>query len=460
LEEGSTVLFCGTPCQVAGLYAFLKHDYENLVTCDFICLGVNSPRVFLKYIQSLEDEYKSKAISIKFKDKTFGWHRFAIKIVFENGRTYCADRYTDPFFVGFLQHRNFFRPSCYACAFKGLRRQADFTLADFWGIEKIDPSMDQDRGTSLIMVHDDKAHELFSAVSEKLVFKEYPAECLEGSNLALHASVAPKADNRHAFFDYLKTHSFQATARKFFSPAPPPARRKASCFFMFRYALFLLRAARQIVRFLKTEKLSQLNLLQLGKYNFYKRRQVKKNRFVCFYPQKHAVLKIADSARLDLKGRLTVGGNQLPGSRMETRFVIDENSRIEVNGFFQICYGSYVWVVKGGNLIVDSVFLNENVQIVCASRIEIGKGTVIAKDVVIRDYDAHYIEEPNYQTAKPITIGKHVWIGIRVIILKGVTIGDGCVIAAGSVVTKDIPPHSLAAGVPAKVIRQNISWHI
>jgi len=61
--------------------------------------------------------------------------------------------------------------------------------------------------------------------------------------------------------------------------------------------------------------------------------------------------------------------------------------------------------------------------------------------------------------ATPIIIGDHVWIGMNVTVLKGVTIGDGAVVAAGSMVTKDVPPHSLVAGVPAKVVKTDVEWN-
>lgn len=79
---------------------------------------------------------------------------------------------------------------------------------------------------------------------------------------------------------------------------------------------------------------------------------------------------------------------------------------------------------------------------------------------VIRDNDGgkHRILSENYENSKPIVINNHVWIGENSVILKGVTIGEGAVIAASSVVTKDIPPHCIAAGSPAKVIKENIDW--
>ena len=76
--------------------------------------------------------------------------------------------------------------------------------------------------------------------------------------------------------------------------------------------------------------------------------------------------------------------------------------------------------------------------------------------MIIRDNDSHQILGSN--GTQPITIGNHVWIGTRAMILKGVTIGDGSVIAAGSIVTHDVPPNSLVAGVPAVVKKQNIIW--
>lgn len=80
-------------------------------------------------------------------------------------------------------------------------------------------------------------------------------------------------------------------------------------------------------------------------------------------------------------------------------------------------------------------------------------------NVIIRDSDSHRItNEPSYSVRKPIVIGDDVWIGMNVIILKGVKIGTGAIIAAGAVVTKEVPPYTLVAGVPAKVIKENVSW--
>jgi acetyltransferase-like isoleucine patch superfamily enzyme len=103
--------------------------------------------------------------------------------------------------------------------------------------------------------------------------------------------------------------------------------------------------------------------------------------------------------------------------------------------------------------------INEGVEITCASKITIGEGATIARDVVIRDYDGHTIEATDYKIAKPIIIGKHVWIGNRAMILKGVTIGDGAIVAAGAIVTKDVSAGAVVAGVPAQAIKENAKWY-
>ena len=100
----------------------------------------------------------------------------------------------------------------------------------------------------------------------------------------------------------------------------------------------------------------------------------------------------------------------------------------------------------------DKVFLNNRVHISCSSKIHIGTHCDIADECLIIDNDYHDVGNLSAKQA-PIIIEDNVWLASRVIVLKGVIIGEGSVIGAGSVVTKSIPPHSFAAGVPAKVIR-------
>lgn len=114
----------------------------------------------------------------------------------------------------------------------------------------------------------------------------------------------------------------------------------------------------------------------------------------------------------------------------------------------------------GAELTIGDSFVNREVKIICNKEMRIGDGSIIAMGTVIRDNDGanHRMLSPGYSNAKPVKIGNHVWIGENCMVLKGVTIGEGAVIAASSVVTKDVPPRCLVAGAPAKVIRENIEW--
>lgn len=122
-------------------------------------------------------------------------------------------------------------------------------------------------------------------------------------------------------------------------------------------------------------------------------------------------------------------------------------------------------VGNGANLkIGDGVYLNEGVHITCNITVTIGNRCLIASDVVILDDDGHPVdwrerhnhwpENPEDRLGAPIVIEDNVWIGTRAIILKGVHIGSGAVIGAGAVVTHDVPPATVVAGVPARVMRE------
>lgn len=135
-----------------------------------------------------------------------------------------------------------------------------------------------------------------------------------------------------------------------------------------------------------------------------------------------------------------------------------ENAEINVQNTFSIHSGCHIIVLKNAKLNLGSGYINRNVKIRCYQEISIGNDVAISENVTIWDSDAHQIMGKEKQMTQPISIGNHVWIGTNATILKGVTIGDGAIIAAGSIVTKDIPAGCLAAGVPAKVIKENMQW--
>ena len=216
LHLGKTVFYCGAPCQIQALYKYLRKDYDNLITADFICRGVNSPKVFISYINMLERQFGSKATGIKFKCKKWGWHNFSTRVIFANGKEYCKDRDHDLFLIGYLQSGIFSRPSCYECPFKGFPQKADITLADFWGIEHLDQNMDNDKGTSLVMINSDKGLRLFKNVSDNLIWKEFTMSDAKIGNKAIDSSMKQVSDNRELFFDAIDKKPFEQVAKEFF----------------------------------------------------------------------------------------------------------------------------------------------------------------------------------------------------------------------------------------------------
>lgn len=167
LEAGKPVLFSGTPCQIAGLHCFLGKEYEHLYTVDLICHGVPSPKVWQRYLDCRQSEQGTHVQRACFRDKNSGWKTYSVKMEFDDTAVYeqCFEK--DPFMRLFLQDICL-RPSCYACRFKRLNRVSDLTLGDAWGVGKYKKEMDDDKGTSVILVHSKKGERLLQAVEGQL----------------------------------------------------------------------------------------------------------------------------------------------------------------------------------------------------------------------------------------------------------------------------------------------------
>lgn len=448
LIKGSNVFFCGCPCQIHALYNFLGKEYDNLVTCDFICRGVNSPKVFLKYMEMLERQYGSRATEIKFKNKKWGWHNFSMRVNFENGKEYCKDRYHDLFFIGYLQAGNFTRPSCYQCQFKGFPQKSDITLADFWGIESVDSTMDQDKGTSLVMVNSDKGMELFNSIKDMVEWRQFTMADARESNPAMESSLISTKPNREAFFNDLDKLPFEKVAKRYF---PLPSMNNK-----IRKKLSQMKA---IIRRCVELGLSPQMWITYLNINFFSN-QVKRKGKLLFRNLSRTVVQLDKGACMELNARFITGRKQLKHSRMETRILVQKGGKLVVDGDFTMFGNSYILVATDGKLVLKGGFINENVQITVGDTVQIGRNATIGRDVVIRSYDAHTIIDKEYKISKPINIGDNVWIGQGATILKGVTIGDGAIVAAGAVVTKNVPAKSIVAGVPAKVVKENIVWKL
>lgn len=167
LKQGTTVLFAGTPCQCAGLIRMLDKPYDNLYTASLVCYGVPSPKVFANYVKYLGKKHGGKVRDFSFRDKRM--HDNGHTVSYVSDCEYSHSLYADPF--NKLYFRNhILRPSCFACEFCTTERNMDITLGDFWGLEKVRPELDDGDGTSLVILHSEKAALLWKSVEKETLF--------------------------------------------------------------------------------------------------------------------------------------------------------------------------------------------------------------------------------------------------------------------------------------------------
>jgi coenzyme F420-reducing hydrogenase beta subunit len=209
LEEGRLVLFTGTPCQIGALRAYLKTPRENLICQDIICHGVPSPLAWERYLELFGDA----PAAVSFRDKSRGWTDFSMRIRFRSGKEHIQTLREDDFLRAFLKDMCL-RPSCYRCDFKQEERFADITLADFWGIDRVAPEMNDDRGTSLVLIHTPRGQAIWEEISSGLEVRQVPWEEALRGNPSVSRSVAlPKA--RQGFMRDLPKKSFPQLVRKY-----------------------------------------------------------------------------------------------------------------------------------------------------------------------------------------------------------------------------------------------------
>ncbi len=247
LSHGRKVLYCGTPCQIAGLKFFLGFkDYENLFCIDVLCQGVPSPYLFKKYIKEVEIETGFQAEDCNFRTKKYGW-RCGLLLLLDGklkGRPRKIEMLMEnnSFYNAFIKEY-FMRPACYSCRFKNQKQgyYSDITIADFWRIgNKIPLKVDNyEEGISAIVVNTDKGRNLLDACSDEIEMIERTWEEFS-TNGGLRRSTKP--DNNDEALCYLNTHTWKETQKKFF---PVTLRQKI------KVLLFLLLKEKTLRKILK-----------------------------------------------------------------------------------------------------------------------------------------------------------------------------------------------------------------
>lgn len=247
LKSGKKVLFIGTPCQISGLKQFLRKDYENLYTVDFICHGVPSPGVFKWYLQEEINKFAAarkgrknsvsfspihsipkgdihlpeglKVMDIRFRDKREGWKKYSFDLRLaeasgdgkQNTVSISANVTKNIFLKGFCLDL-YLRPSCHQCHFRNYRSGSDVTIADFWGQNSMFPEFDHDTGVSSVIIKTLKGQQLFKEL-ENLKKEEKTLDDVVRYNPSLIIS-KKESYRRHKFWRLVGKYSFEDTLYK------------------------------------------------------------------------------------------------------------------------------------------------------------------------------------------------------------------------------------------------------
>ena len=227
LKAGRKVLFSGTPCQVAGLYAVLGNAASaDLITVDIVCHGTPSVKVFEKYVREIEKEKSALAASSRFRDKRMGWRLFSMTSslntisgdCFQFSKTLREDKFMRVFLQNICLNS-----SCSDCRYGKLPRVADITLGDYWNIAKVHPQMDDNKGTSVVLLNTEHGKALFESVADKVAQCDSKVEYAIAGNPCIVRSSMPHP-KRAEFFANLDKYSLDQLIKKY-CPFPSPLKR-------------------------------------------------------------------------------------------------------------------------------------------------------------------------------------------------------------------------------------------
>ena len=211
LDEGRRVLFVGTACRVAALKNFCG-ERDGLLTVDLICHGVPTGRLLEKYLEGF-----GGVRSVSFRDKSLGWLEFSMRV--EGEKTYRRSNFSDPYLRTFLNNAAL-RESCYDCRFKGDNYRSDITLGAFWGIYDKIPSMDDDGGTSAVVIRTPAGEAAFCRIKDKMKVARSTYSDLAEVNPSVEKSAKRHSDRQKCLDMIERGEPFDAIASEFGAPMP------------------------------------------------------------------------------------------------------------------------------------------------------------------------------------------------------------------------------------------------
>lgn len=209
LENGITVLYSGTPCQIAGLKRFLKRDYDNLFSMDIVCHGVPSPKIFAKYIEWQSKRLGESVVYCNFRDKADGWGLSLVLVTSPKGRRLSIMGPSDPYYYHFLAG-NLHRSCCYECHYASEYRPADMTVGDYWGIEKEHKHFFSYKGVSLLMLNNKHAVDFFYKIEGRFhkVESTYEKASRKNGNLRAPSKSGPQRNQLYVHIDELSPEEY------------------------------------------------------------------------------------------------------------------------------------------------------------------------------------------------------------------------------------------------------------
>ena len=214
LEDGKYVFYCASPCQIAGLKTYLKKDYDNLLTADFICGGFSSHKAYEEHICSIEKKLGSKIKDVNFRAKLYGWTvDYSISIKAENGRKYNRLAFADPYFYAYLKKQYTIRDYCRECAM-GANHYADIIIADYWSCARTSRVENDETGLTLVITNSPKGEEAVKRISKNVAITEL---CLEKASDAVHGKNFTSEQNEQAkqFVEKCRQEGFVSASKQF-----------------------------------------------------------------------------------------------------------------------------------------------------------------------------------------------------------------------------------------------------
>lgn len=211
LDQGRQVLFSGTPCQVDGLYRYLREHPERLLTCDVACGGVCSPGVWAQLVKSMAYVKQHRPTAVEFCGKLTGDRERRFRVKFEGGGRYDAPMGKCELGRG-IARRLFMRPACHRCAYATTDRPGDVTLGDFSG-GSFAPE-EKKSGVSMLLINTAKGAQVFDMLP--LERQHRTLEEAEACCAALREPPMAPAE-REKFFHAMEQLPFQQVRARFLS---------------------------------------------------------------------------------------------------------------------------------------------------------------------------------------------------------------------------------------------------